>query len=70
MSSLLTHHCPLFKDLNYLEETARGPTLTVATLPKSGKIVLLQVKESHVCLLHSPVYVVSADGVKVAHGPS
>ena len=33
----------LFSDLNYLEESARGPTLTVATLPKSGKIVLLQV---------------------------
>lgn len=32
-----------FSDLNYLEESARGPTLTVATLPKSGKIVLLQV---------------------------
>ena len=30
-------------DLNYLEETAGGPRLTVATLPKSGKIVFLQV---------------------------
>lgn len=30
-------------DLNYLEETSGGPDLTVATLPKSGKIVLLQV---------------------------
>ena len=30
-------------DLNYLEETAGGPNLTVATLPKSGKIVLIQV---------------------------
>lgn len=29
-------------DLNYLEERAGGPDLTVATLPKSGKIVLLQ----------------------------
>ena len=30
-------------DLNYLEETAGGPDLTVATLPKSGKIVFIQV---------------------------
>lgn len=33
----------LCTDLNYLEETAGGPDLTVAMLPKSGKIVLLQV---------------------------
>ena len=32
-----------FTDLNYLEETAGGPDLTVAMLPKSGKMVLLQV---------------------------
>ena len=30
-------------DLNYVEETAGGPNLTIATLPKSGKIVLVQV---------------------------
>lgn len=29
-------------DLNYLEESSGGPRLTVATLPKSGKIVFLQ----------------------------
>lgn len=29
-------------DINHLEEMAGGPDLTVATLPKSGKIVLLQ----------------------------
>jgi len=33
----------VYTDLNYLEETSGGPDLTVATLPKSGKIVLLQV---------------------------
>ena len=43
-------------DLNYLEEMAGGPDLTVATLPKSGKIVLLQVSECYIsapshCLL-------------------
>lgn len=30
-------------DLNYLEETAGGPNLTLAMLPKSKKIVLVQV---------------------------
>ena len=30
-------------DLNYLEETSGGPNLTLATLPKSNKIVLVQV---------------------------
>ncbi|CAI8055943.1 Exosome complex component RRP41 [Geodia barretti] len=29
-------------DLNYLEETAGGPNLTLALLPKSNKIVLVQ----------------------------
>ena len=37
----------LCADLNYLEETAGGPRLTVATLPKSGKIVFLQVLLPH-----------------------
>ena len=31
-------------DLNYLEETAGGPDLTIAALPKSGKMVYLQVR--------------------------
>ena len=30
-------------DMNYLEEGANGPNLTVAILPKSDKIVLLEV---------------------------
>lgn len=30
-------------DINYIEETARGPALTLAVLPKSGKITLLLV---------------------------
>lgn len=33
-----------YADLNYLEQTSGGPDLTVATLPKSGKIVLIQVR--------------------------
>ena len=33
-------------DLNYLEETAGGPNLTLALLPKSNKIVLVQVNDS------------------------
>ena len=32
------------KDLNYVEECAGGPDLTIAALPKSGKIVYLQVR--------------------------
>ena len=36
-----------FVDLNYVEETAKGPLLTVATLPKSRKIVLLLVRVIH-----------------------
>lgn len=31
-------------DLNYLEETAGGPNLTLATLPKSKRIVLVQAR--------------------------
>ena len=30
-------------DLNYLEEVAGGPNLTLAILPKSNRIVLVQV---------------------------
>ena len=33
-----------FKDLNYVEECAGGPDLTIAALPKSRKIVYLQVR--------------------------
>lgn len=40
----------LSSDLNYLEERAGGPDLTVATLPKSGKIVLLQVLAYRACI--------------------
>lgn len=36
-------HVYLCIDLNYLEETAGGPNLTLAILPKSNKIVLVQV---------------------------
>ena len=40
-------------DLNYLEETAGGPNLTVATLPKSGKIVLVQVRSFTTIDIHT-----------------
>lgn len=33
--------CPVL-DLNYLEETSGGPDLTIATLPKSGKLIYIQ----------------------------
>ena len=33
-------------DLNYLEEGAGGADLTIAVMPKTGKIVLLQVSSS------------------------
>ena len=36
--------CYFSADLNYLEQASGGPDLTVATLPKSGKIVLIQVR--------------------------
>ena len=35
--------CANNADVNYLEETAGGPRLVVATLPNSGKVVLLKV---------------------------
>lgn len=34
----------VFLDLNYIEECAGGPDLIVAALPKSGKILYLQVR--------------------------
>ena len=52
---------PVISDLNYLEETSGGPYLTVATVPKSGKIVLLQVRKSfyHLLCLYSSLYTVT-----------
>ena len=37
------HVCYYCADVNYLEENAGGPHLIVATLPNSGKVVLLKV---------------------------
>lgn len=43
VSSAVMWSCVPSTDLNYLEETAGGPNLTLAMLPKSKKIVLVQV---------------------------
>ncbi|KAI8920052.1 hypothetical protein PhCBS80983_g05456 [Powellomyces hirtus] len=49
-------------DLNYLEESADVPTLTVALLPKSGKITMLGLESRlHVDKLE-PVITLAADG--------
>ena len=56
-------------DLNYLEETSGGPNLTLATLPKSNKIVLVQVCVYNI-LLHviyvKPLLCLPADGLSIA----
>lgn len=41
----VNHITVLYTDINHAEELCDGPDLTIATLPKSGKIVFLQVME-------------------------
>ena len=40
-------------DINHAEELCDGPDLTIATLPKSGKIVFLQVTHVNIMIFKS-----------------
>ncbi|XP_064394974.1 exosome complex component RRP41-like [Halichondria panicea] len=54
-------------DLNYLEQTSGGPDLTVATLPKSGKIVLMQMDSRLHTDSLSKVLDIATQGCKRVH---
>lgn len=56
-------------DLNNLEESADTPELTVAILPRTGKVTLLEVKEEDLCVGKCGMVVLTfciLDGIKTS----